>query len=48
MDDFIGWVGVEAERRARVSDGLQYLRVDSLALARQHEMHVVLSGARMT
>ena len=48
MDDFVGWVGVEAERRARISDGLQHLRVDRLSLARQHEMHVVPSGARMT
>ena len=30
-----GWVGVEAERRARVSDGLQHLHVDRLTLARQ-------------
>ena len=33
-----GWVGVEAERSARVSDGLHHLHVDRFALARQNEV----------
>ena len=35
VGDDSGWVGVEAERRAHVGDGLQHRRVDGLGLARQ-------------